>query len=61
LPSGVSFNLTVYDGQMRQVNDVIISNGAFSSQEIAFVEHVCAGQNSVFRCYILHLYLAVAE
>ncbi len=60
LPAGISFNLTVYDTQMQQVNNAAISNGAFSSQEIAFVEYVCASRGLVFRCYKLHLYLAVA-
>jgi len=61
LPAGMSFNLTVYDGQMQQVNTATISNGAFSSQEIAFVEYVCASRSPVFHCYKIHLYLAVAE
>jgi hypothetical protein len=60
LPSGVSFNLTVYNKQMQQVNNAVISNGAFNSQEITFVEYVCASQGLIFRCYIIHLYLAVA-
>jgi len=60
LPSGVSFNLTIYNKQMQQVNNAVISNGAFNSQEIAFVEYVCASQGSIFHCYIIHLYLAVA-
>lgn len=61
LPAGVSFNLTVYNEEMQQLNDVIISNGAFNSQEITFVEHVFASQSPTFRCYIVHLYLAVAK
>ena len=61
LPAGISFNLTVYDEQMLQVNTAIISNGAFSSQEIAFIEYVCASRSPVFHCYKIYLYLAVAE
>ncbi|MEM3458826.1 MAG: hypothetical protein QXN36_08085 [Candidatus Bathyarchaeia archaeon] len=61
LPTGVSFNLTVYDSQMQQVNTAIISNGAFTSQEIAFVEYLCVGQGLVFKCYIIHLHLTVAS
>jgi len=60
LPAGVSFNLTVYDDQMHQVNTAAVSNGGFSSQQIVFVEYVCASRGLVFRCYIMHLYLAVA-
>jgi len=61
LPACISFNLTVYDEQMQQVNTAIISNGAFSSQEVAFVEYVCASRSPIFSCYKIHLYLAVAE
>lgn len=61
LPTGVSFNLTVYDSQMQQVNTAIISNGAFTSQEIAFVEYLCVSQGLVFKCYIIHLHLTVAS
>lgn len=61
LPTGVSFNLTVYNKQMQQVNTETISNGNFNSQEVAFVEYVCTSQNPVFRCYIIHLHLAVAS
>jgi len=60
LPIGVCFNLTVYDAQMQQLNDVAISNGGFSSQRIAFTEYVCASRNPVFRCYVVHLRMAVA-
>jgi len=60
LPTGIVFNLTVYNGQMQQINTDVISNGGFSSQDITFVEHVCASQGSNFHCYIIHLYLAVA-
>ncbi len=61
LPTGIAFNLTVYNGQMQQVNTDVISNGGFSSQDITFVEYVCASQGSNFHCYIIHLYLAVAS
>jgi hypothetical protein len=61
LPAGVCFNLTVYDDQMQQVNTAVISNGGFSSQQIDFVEYVCASQGAVFRCYVIHLHLAVAS
>lgn len=60
LPTGVCFNLTVCNDQMQQVNNETISNGGFSSQQIAFVEYLCATQETDFQCYILHLNLAVA-
>jgi len=60
LPVGVCFNLTVYDDQMQQINTAVISNGGFSSQQIHFTEYICASQGTVFRCYIIHMHLAVA-
>jgi len=60
LSAGIAFDLTVYNDQMQQVNTDVVSNGDFSSQDIAFVEYACASQGSDFHCYIIHLYLAVA-
>lgn len=61
LPTGVSFNLTIYDSQMRQVNTETISNGGFNSQETVLVKYVCTSQGPVFRVYVVYLYLAVAK
>lgn len=60
LPAGVAFNLTIYNKQMQQINTDVISNAGFSSQDITFVEYLCANQGSNFHCYTIHLYLAVA-
>jgi hypothetical protein len=60
LPAGTCFNLTVYNDQIHQINAAVISNGGFGSQQIAFVQYICASQGIVFRCYIIHLHLAVA-
>jgi hypothetical protein len=61
LPTGVCFNMTVYNEQLQQVNTDVISNGGLSSQQVAFVEYVCASQEIAFHCYIIHLLLAVAS
>ncbi len=61
LPAGTAFNITVYNAQMQQINTDVISNGGFSSQDIAFIEYVCASQDSTFRCYIIYMCLAVAS
>lgn len=61
LPAGVSFNLKVYDNQMRQVNTETVSSGGFSSQEITLVKYVCTSQAPEFRVYVVYLYLAVAK
>lgn len=60
LPAGVSFNLTVFNEQNEQVNDDVVSNGGFNSQEVAFVEYICVSRSSTFRSYLIRLYLAVA-
>jgi len=60
LPVGLSFNVTVFDEEMRQVNDVIVSNGGIAGQEVSAVEYVCACREPVFRCYVIRLCLAVA-
>jgi hypothetical protein len=60
LPGGMTFDLTVYDEQMTQINTDVISNGGFINQDTALVEYVCASQNSTFHCYLIHLYLAGA-
>lgn len=61
LPTSVSFNLTVYNEEMQQINDEIVSNGGFSSQEVTFVEYLCVSRSPAFRYYIIHLQLAVAK
>jgi len=60
LQAGICFNLTVYNDLMQQVNNATISNGGCSSQQIAFVEYLCATREADFHCYIIHLRLAVA-
>jgi hypothetical protein len=60
LPAGICYNLTVYDEQMHQINPNAISNGGFNSQQVAFVQYICASPSTAFRCYVIHLNLAVA-
>jgi len=59
LPAGVSYNLTVYDDAMRQVNDFVIGNG-LRSQKVVSVEYPCASQSSECRFYLVRLQLAFA-
>jgi hypothetical protein len=61
LPAGISFNLTIYNAQMQQINPTVISNGALTGQKTAFVEYACVSGNPLFHCYIIHLQLAVAK
>ncbi|MGQ9460116.1 MAG: hypothetical protein ACUVRA_02650 [Candidatus Bathyarchaeaceae archaeon] len=59
LPAGVSYNFTVYDDTMRQVNDFVISNG-LEGQKVVSVEYPCASQGSECRFYLVRLQLAFA-
>lgn len=59
LPTGVSFNLTIYDERMCEINTAVIGNGSFGNQEMAFTEYVCTSRSPAFRCYLIRLYLAV--
>lgn len=61
LPEGVSFNLTVYDGDMQQINNEAITNGNLDSQEVASVKYVCVSQNPNFKYYVIYLHLAVVK
>lgn len=60
LPTGIFFNLTIYNENMQPINEQAITNGGFSSEEIAFVEYLCASRDAVYHCYIIHLQLAMA-
>jgi len=59
LPAGVSYNLTVYDDAMHQVNDFVIGNG-LKGQKVVSVEYPCASQSSECRFYLVRLQLAFA-
>ena len=58
LPLGVTFNLTVYDENMLQINSQLIQNSNLQGQEIVSVERVFATQTPTIEFYILRLQLA---
>jgi len=60
LPISVSYNLTIYDENMQQVNSVPVSNGNLDGNVVA-VEYLCASQGAVFHSYTLRLQLAVVK
>ncbi len=60
LPIGVSYNVTVYDDTMSQINDSTMSNG-LKGQKIASVEYLCASQSSEVRFYLVRLQLALVR
>lgn len=59
LPSEITFNLTVYNTAMEQINSEIISNGFLDGKNTVFVKYICVSQSAAYRCYILHLHLTV--
>jgi len=61
LPVGVSFNLTVYDANGRQINPQVIQNSNLLSGEAVSVQYVCATQSENVEFFVLHLQLAWAS
>ena len=60
LPIGVSYNVTVYDEAMNQINNSTMSNG-LKGQKIVSVEYLCASQSSEVRFYLVRLQLALVR
>jgi hypothetical protein len=58
LPTGVSFNLTVYDENLNQINSQTIQNTSVLGQEAVSVQYACAGQGLNVRFWILRLQLS---
>ena len=61
LPASVTYNLSVYDRQMLLVNNVSISNGLLSNQDVISVQYPCASSNAKATLYLLRLRLAKVE
>jgi len=60
LPLGVSYNLTVYDENMQQINSTPITNGNLVGN-VAAVQYLCASQSLQYHSYTLRLQLAVVK
>jgi hypothetical protein len=60
LPLGVSYNLTVYDENMQQINSTPITNGNLVGN-VAAIEYLCASQSLQYHSYTLRLQLAVVK
>ena len=58
LPMGVSFNLTIYDENLRPINDQTIQNANLLGSEVVSVQYACASQNLDVEFYILRMQLA---
>jgi hypothetical protein len=58
LPLGVSFNLTVYDENLTQINSQAIQNTNLLGRETVSVQYVCASRSLSVQFFILRLQLA---
>lgn len=58
LPTGVSFNLDIYNENSEQVNSQPIRNSNLLSGETVSVQYVCATRNQVVQLFLLRLQLA---
>jgi hypothetical protein len=58
LPISITYNLTVFDSQMHRVNDVQISNGLVSNQDIVSIQYPCASSSPQGSKYLLRLQLS---
>src|SRR3972149_7013200 len=61
LPISISYNLSVFDQDMYQVNTDIVSNGGLANTKVESVQYVCASRDPQFSCYIVRLMLAYAR
>jgi hypothetical protein len=58
LPIGVSFNLTIYDENLSQINSQVIQNINLLGRETVSVQYICAAQSQNIQFFILRLQLA---
>ena len=58
LPIGVSFNLTVYDENLRPINSQAIQNSNLLGREAVSVQFICATQTMNTQFFVLRLQLA---
>jgi hypothetical protein len=61
IPTGISFNLTVYDTNYYQINDQLIQNSNLFGNELVSVRYACASQNPNVRMYLIQLQLAKVQ
>lgn len=58
LPIGVSFNLTVYDENLRPINSQAVQNSNLLGREAVSVQYVCSTQTVNVQFFVLRLQLA---
>jgi len=58
IPTGVSFNLTVYDSNHVNLNDRLIQNSNLFGNDMVSVQYVCACQSPSVGMFLVQLQLA---
>jgi hypothetical protein len=58
LPSGLWFNLTVFDENMTCLNDVKVSCGGAVGEQTIAAEYICASTSSSYSIYVVRLELS---
>lgn len=58
LPTGISFNLTVYNENLEALNNVTISNGGLGGNNVVSVNYLCVSWLPNCNFYIIRLQLA---
>lgn len=58
LPIGVSFNLTIFDENLSQINSQVIQNTNLLGRETVSVQYICASQSQNIQFFILRMQLA---
>jgi len=61
LPTGVFYNLTVYDENMQKVNTQEVGNSSQPGPEAVVIQYLCVTQSSDTRFYTIQLQLAWPE
>lgn len=61
LPSAVWFNLTAFDKNMVQLNELPVCTGSSVSNQVTSIEYVCAGINGQYSVYLVRLQVAVVD
>lgn len=61
LSPSIWFNLTVFNDNMQQINDVQISSGNPVGQTIVSTQYVCASVSANYNIYIIRLQLSTVS
>jgi len=61
LSPSIWFNLTVFNDNMQQINDIQISSGNPVGQTVVSTEYVCASVSADYNIYIIRLQLSTVS